>query len=46
MAEPVDTVWCPFASGPCMAVPDQDGNPTCPSVRERVCINGLPGEDD
>jgi hypothetical protein len=34
-------VFCPFSG---------DGNcpsePPCPSQRERVCVNGLPGEED
>jgi hypothetical protein len=37
-------VYCPFAGGPCTAAPDVDGNPTCPTVRERVCVNGVDDE--
>jgi hypothetical protein len=44
--EELPEVYCPFYGGPCPAAPDVNGNPTCPTVRERVCINGLPGDDD
>jgi hypothetical protein len=43
----VPRVFCPFTGdGECHASPDVDGSPTCPNNKERVCVNGLPGEDD
>jgi hypothetical protein len=39
-------VFCPYTQSACIAVPNEDGSPACPSPRERVCVNGLPGEDE
>jgi hypothetical protein len=46
-SEDIPDVYCPFSGdGQCHAAEDIHGNPACPNNKERVCVNGLPGEDD